>query len=798
MSHAAAATPDSSTSADLGQRRHERSLLSISFEDGQITLRDKPSGAPTMYKPSSSPSFSPTSSPSASNQGNNPALDGQSISPSVAHISSVLPSVNFAPSRDTSSERPSEGDLSIVPSFAFFAPQFLPSVRPTSSLSGAPSKVPVNPPTKSSFLTYPSTSPYHAPSTYGESSELPSFVITVVKGSAIPSTDPTTFSTNAITLHPSDEDSSLSPSDVLNNAPSPSNTLSKAPGLRSDNPTIKGDTTLQPSSSQIYESSHPSINQSIEIPTNNRAPTLPLVQFPSLEPTEYFGEESSSFSPTNIPSVIQSLDPTFITAIPSSETPTVIPSLSFTDHLSDLPTRDPSGIPSLLPTAFPSLYISYSPSSPPSPFPTEAFTSAPSLGSTAHPSNLPTRYFSEVPSLAPSDIPSSVQSDNPSASLSLGPTEFPTSRPNLVLTNNPSASLSLSPTEFPTSRPSLVSTNNLSASLSLSPTEYPTSRPSLVLTNEPSATESVEPSILPTSNLLFSISPTRDIVKFPPNSVNLNKSYSDQESDEAPWVEYLLITIFGLALGVTFGVIFTREYRRRNEDSRNKTDSGEIIRGFEVEVDSIFDDCSTMGGSREIFPSSFKKNVCKQIISNDSATSSYDEEEKEEQEEGEKTFSSHWNKLRIMTELDELDALNGAIHGELCRTDSLFDGLEDIMCTPKNNGEDNDEEGSYESSELLSSEGSNVWAQITSSSYSNVWAQITSSSLSLSMPEYDEQQLLEFIPQTSCKSPIVRIKEYKNSQLPQAADKTRSTVSQRSRKGLKGEPDPMYMDSSLV
>eukprot|EP00816_Leptocylindrus_hargravesii_P000398 CAMPEP_0196826680 /NCGR_PEP_ID=MMETSP1362-20130617/93750_1 /TAXON_ID=163516 /ORGANISM="Leptocylindrus danicus, Strain CCMP1856" /LENGTH=779 /DNA_ID=CAMNT_0042207267 /DNA_START=3695 /DNA_END=6034 /DNA_ORIENTATION=- len=779
MSHAAAATPKStasnnssdSTSADLEQRRHERSLLSISFEDGQITLRDKPSGAPTMFKPSSSPSFSPSSSPSARNQGNYPALDSQGTSPSAAPISSVLPSVNLAPSRDASSERPSKGDLSIVPSFAFLSPQFLPSVRPSSSLSGAPIKVQTNPPTKSSFFTYPSTSPYHAPSTYDESSELPSFVITIAKGSATPSTDATTISTNAITLHPSDEDSSLSPSNVLNNVPSPSYMLSKAPWMPSDNPTVKDDTTLQPLSSPIYESSHPSINQSNDIPTNTFAPMLPLVQFPSFEPTDYFGEESSSSSPTNIPSVIQSHDPTFITALPSSDPPTVSPSLSLTDHLSALPTKNPSRFPSLLPTAFPSLYVSYSPSSPPSPFPTEAFTSAPSLGSTAHPSNLPTRYSSQVPSLVPSDLPSLAQSDKPSASLSLYPTEFPTSTPSLVLTSNPSASLSLGPTEFPTITPSLA------------------------LTNKPSANESAEPSILPTSDLLFSVSPTRDMFQFPPDSVNLNKSYNEQESDEAPWVEYLLITVFCLALGVVFGVIFTWQYRRRNENNRNKADSGEIIRGFEVEVDSIFDDGSTMGGSMKMLPSSFKKNVCKQIISDVSTSSSYDEEE---EQEGVETFSSHWNKLRIMTELDELDALNGAIHGELCRTDSLFDGLEDIMLSPKNNGEEIDEEASYKSLEFLSSEGSNVWAQITSSSHSNVWAQITSSSISLSMPEYDEQQLLEFIPQTSGKSPIGRIKEYKKSQLLQAADETRSTASQISRKGLQGEPDPMYMDSSLV
>lgn len=197
-----------------------------------------------------------------------------------------------------------------------------------------------------------------------------------------------------------------------------------------------------------------------------------------------------------------------------------------------------------------------------------------------------------------------------------------------------------------------------------------------------------------------------------------------------------------------------------------------------------------------MLPTTFKKNARQRVTHQTNTTSISGEDEEEEE-----CSTPHRNKLHLMTELDELDALNGAIHEELCHADSLFDGLSAVFLSPKN-----DENGWYEkdadeescgSLELLSSEGSNVWEQVFSSSHSYVWSQITSSSYSLSMTGYNEQNMDEFTPWSSARNPNNQINDPLKSQLAEAGDKTKSPINQVGN-GPKEEYSPLFLDSSLV
>lgn len=74
--------------------------------------------------------------------------------------------------------------------------------------------------------------------------------------------------------------------------------------------------------------------------------------------------------------------------------------------------------------------------------------------------------------------------------------------------------------------------------------------------------------------------------------------------------------------------------------SSNKANRG-YFRGFEIEVDLIFDDGSTIG-SREMLPTTFQKNAQQRMIHHTSTTNSYRYDE-------EKCSTPCRNKLRLMT-----------------------------------------------------------------------------------------------------------------------------------------------------
>ena len=121
VAHANAATPNVATSSSAWgsafpypeQGHRGRSLLSISFDDGQIKLRDKPSGAPTINKPSSIPSFSqipglPSTSPAATSLNSSLPSRGPSLSNQQQHFLSYAPTnLSYSVPQGVFSEIPS-------------------------------------------------------------------------------------------------------------------------------------------------------------------------------------------------------------------------------------------------------------------------------------------------------------------------------------------------------------------------------------------------------------------------------------------------------------------------------------------------------------------------------------------------------------------------------------------------------------------------------------------------------------------------------------------------------------------